>query len=771
MADDFKIKIESEIDLSDAKKQLNEFTKKKQKIEIEADIDTKNLEENINKTSSKRKKVKLDVDSSVLDKFKNKKITVGAEIKGQKSVDNLTNSLKGAKKESDSLTGSFKNIARVGSQIDIFRMIKDQAQDAIKTVKELDDAIVDLQMATNDSYGNIKNLMSDYNTMAKDLSATTLEISSSADTFLRQGKSISETNKLIKDSTVLSKVAQMQPEDSSKVLTATLNGFQMAADQAEYINDILSSIDLESAADASGLGTALTKVASMAHNAGLSVEKTVASLATMKDVTQAPDESIGNALKSVLSRMNQIKAGKFVDDETGEALNDTEKVLNKVGISMRDVNGQFLEAEVIMDNVGQKWGTFDKNTQKAVATAMAGTYQYNKLISLFDNYNKVLKLTETAQNSAGSSAKKFEENYLNSLEAKQKKLHASFESLAFNTISRDSYAGIIEATQALVEFLDKTNLVKGALTGLAVGGLTKGFLSITTGITKSAMHMQNFQKSLDLLKAGNIGTDGIEKLASYTEGLSQSQTKAVLSSKELTAAQRIQILTAQGMDEATAKATLTTMGLSTAESTATTSTISLGTAFKGLFSTLLSNPLFLIGTAVTAGVSIWQSYKQSIEEAVSSASQAGQQFAENSSSLNDQIAKVQELKSALVSGTLSEEESYNAKSQLLEIQKQLVATYGEQASGIDLVNGSLSEEIDLMNKLSESEANKYLNEEKKGIDKAKKEMEKNRHFYLGEFETNTETGKELQKIIDKYKELGILSTVAEGRQYHPRRRG
>ena len=59
MADDFKIKIESEIDLSDAKKQLNEFTKKKQKVEIEADIDTKNLEENINKTSSKRKKIRV----------------------------------------------------------------------------------------------------------------------------------------------------------------------------------------------------------------------------------------------------------------------------------------------------------------------------------------------------------------------------------------------------------------------------------------------------------------------------------------------------------------------------------------------------------------------------------------------------------------------------------------------------------------------------------------------------------------------------------------
>ena len=392
MADDFKIKIESEIDLSDAKKQLNEFTKKKQKVEIEADIDTKNLEENINKTSSKRKKVKLDVDSSVLDKFKNKKITVGAEIKGQKSVDNLTNSLKGAKKESDSLTGSFKNIARVGSQIDIFRMIKDQAQDAIKTVKELDDAIVDLQMATNGSYGEIKNLMADYNSMAKDLAASTLEISKGADTWLRSGKSMEETNALLEKSTILSKVAEMNSADSSKVLAATLNGFKLSAKEAEHINDILSSIDLESAADAKGIGISLTKTASMAHSVGLSLEKTAASIATIKEVTQDTDQSIGNSLKSVLSRMNQIKAGKFVDDETGEALNDTEKVLNKVGISMRDVNGQFLDAEIILDNVGQRWLSFDKNTQKAVATAMAGTYQYNKLIALFDNYNECFLL-------------------------------------------------------------------------------------------------------------------------------------------------------------------------------------------------------------------------------------------------------------------------------------------------------------------------------------------------------------------------------------------
>ena len=199
----------------------------------------------------------------------------------------------------------------------------------------------------------------------------------------------------------------------------------MAADQASHLNHILSSIDLSSSSDAGGIGTALTKTASMAHNAGLSLEKTAASIATIKEVTQDSDESIGNAMKSFLSRMNQIKAGKFIDAETGEALNDTEKVLKAVGINMRDVNGQFLDAETIIDDVGKKWLMFDRNTQKAIATAMSGAYQYNKLISLFDNYNKVLSLTETAQNSNGVALQKFNDAYLNSLEAKKEK-SASF---------------------------------------------------------------------------------------------------------------------------------------------------------------------------------------------------------------------------------------------------------------------------------------------------------------------------------------------------------
>lgn len=155
-------------------------------------------------------------------------------------------------------------------------------------------------MATGENKTYINDLMQDYNALGQELGAITSDVALSADTWLRQGRSMSDTSQLIKDSMVLSKDAQMDSEQAAEVLTATLNGFQMNADQASHINDVLNSIDLKSASDAGGIGQALTKVASQANNAGVSLEKTAAMIATIKDVTQDSDDSIGTRSEEYL---------------------------------------------------------------------------------------------------------------------------------------------------------------------------------------------------------------------------------------------------------------------------------------------------------------------------------------------------------------------------------------------------------------------------------------------------------------------------------------
>ena len=642
--------------------------------------------------------------------------------------------------------------------------IIDAGKQGLETVKEFNDLKTDLAMATGEGKAYVNDLMKSYNDLGQELGAITSDVASSADSWLRQGRTMAETNQLIQDSMVLSKDAQMDSEQASKVLTATLNGFQMSADQAGHINDVLTSIDLQSASDAGGIGEALSRTASMANNAGVSLEKTAAMIATIKDVTQQSDETIGTSVKSILSRMNNIKVGKFVDDETGEPLNDVEKVLDKVGISMRDINGQFQDSELTIDSIADKWSTFDKNTQKAIATAVAGTRQINSFIAMMDNWDKVQSLTDAAFNSDGTAQKKFEENYMTSLEAKTNALKASMENLATTVVSDDMYAGFLDGAKAVTDFVAQTDLLQASLAGLGAAG---GAFALNW-IGDMIQGFSDLSSAMDIVKATNITDDAFEGLLNLTQGLSESQTKLVLSSKALSDAQRIAILMGQGMSQAEAQSAVAAMGLASAQGAATASTVTLSGALKGLWATLAANPLILIAAGVTAAVAAVSAYNNSIQEAVSSARESGNAWEESHSSLQDNVTKIEELRAALESGTLSEQEAAQAKSELLSIQESLSESYGNQVEGIDLLNGSLTEQLALLDKVAQKEAEAFKNENKKGIDKARTEMEKDRHTYLGQFtEDGSEQSKAIKKSVEKLqdaygKEVIKLSEGMEG---------
>ena len=643
---------------------------------------------------------------------------------------------------SGSLREAFSTFTMANMLEDGIYKVVDAGKQGLETVKEFNDIKTDLAMATGENKAYINDLMESYNNLGQELGAITSDVASSADSWLRQGRSMSETNQLIQDSMVLSKDAQMDSEQASKVLTATLNGFQMNADQAGHINDVLTSIDLQSASDSSGIGEALSRTASMANNAGVSLEKTAAMIATIKDVTQQSDETIGTSIKSMLSRMNNIKVGKFVDDETGESLNDVEKVLNKIGISMRDANGQFQDSEITIDSIAEKWKTFDKNTQKAISTAVAGTRQINSFTALLDNWDKVQSLTDAAFNSDGTAQKKFEENYMTSLEAKTNALKSSLENLATTVVSDDMYAGFLDGAKAVTDFVAQTDLLQASLAGLGAAG---GAFALNW-IGDMVQGFSDLSSAMDIVKATNITDDAFEGLLNLTQGLSESQTKLVLSSKALSDAQRIAILMGQGMSQAEAQSAVAAMGLASAQGAATASTVTLSGALKGLWATLAANPLILIAAGVTAAVAAVSAYNNSVQEAVSSARESGNAWEESHSSLQDNVTKIEELRAALESGTLSEQEAAQAKSELLSIQESLSESYGNQVEGIDLLNGSLTEQLALLDKVAQKEAETFKNENKKGIDKARTEMEKDRHTYLGQF---TEDGSEQSKAIKK----------------------
>lgn len=190
---------------------------------------------------------------------------------------------------------------------------------------------------------------------------------------------------------------------------------------------------------------------------------------------------------------------------------------------------------------------------------------------------------------------------------------------------------------------------------------------------------------------------------------------------------------------------------------ATTNIKAFSTAASGIAAL---QPALLAITGVYAAIDLYRNYKLGLVE---EAEEAGVAWSESNNSLNGYIERITELRGQLDSGTLSEQEAYAAKSELLSIQEALTESYGEQASGIDLANGSLKEQIELINQLNQYDANKYLNENSSGIDEATKQMEKKRTEFLGSFfDSGDEESKAIQEAIsESQKKYGDLITTED----------
>lgn len=740
-----KFKIDSEQMAADIQAAVNQITD----IEINLRVNTDSLQSSVEGAVNNGGSNVPTVDTS-----------------GMSELQNILNGLNNAGVQGQSVFQSFGNtLKEVGATFTVFNFLTDAiykvgdaARDAVSTVKELDDSIVALQLATGKSYNTVSNMMNDYIDLGAELGTVGTAVAEGADAWLRQGKSIEEVNNLVKSSVIFSKVGDMSAEDATKYLTASLNGYQLEAENAMSVVDKISNVDLNAAVSSSGLAEAMSRVAVTADQAGISMDRLLGYVATIGEVTQQSMSTVGTAMKSILARMTNIKSGKLElvdEDGTTEKLSDVETTLANVGINLRKTMTEYNSASDVLDALASKWDTLNQAQQNAISVAFGGSRMQNQFRVLMENYDRVQKYTDVAANSEGSGEQKFD-LYLQGLEAKTNSLKASLESLSSSVISRDLYAGFLDGSKAVVDFTEKTGLLKGALAGLGTAGATYALSQLVSMATSATKEFSNLSNALKMVKAaesaGTFDTSNMASLINLTKGLSESQTKLVLSSTALSDAQRVAVLIGQGMTEAQASAAVASMGLASAEEVATGATVSLSSALSGLMSTLLANPMILIAAGVTAVVSAFSAYKRSIEEAVDKAQEAGNAWEDNNTSLQDNIDKITELRTALDNGTLTEEEAYQAKSDLLEIQDSLTESYGNQAQGIDLVNGSLQTQINKLKELSTEESKRFLNENKKGVEEAEKQMEKERHAYLGQYSDNgSEESNAINQAIAKLK--------------------
>lgn len=346
---------------------------------------------------------------------------------------------------------------------------------AITAVKDYDAAMTNMQMATGISNTQAQELMNTYSDMGKQLKVTGVDVATSATEWMKQGKTIEESNKLAQDSIVLSKIGDLSSDDATRTITAAMKSYDLNESQVMDFVDQISAIDMASATDVGGLADAFNEVAANANQAGISTKQLLSYAAVIGETTQEGMSSVGTSLNAIFSRMGNIKLSRLKDYQNGgEDLSNVETVLKGVGISLRDADGEFRNFGDVLDETAGRWSEFGTVQQRAVAQAFSGTNHMNDFMVLMQQYSKAQEYMQIADDASGTSMEKYSA-YTDSLEGKLEGLKSTFESLSNTVLDSDALKGFVSGGTEVLGLIDKLTNSLGVMGTVAVGaGIFQG---------------------------------------------------------------------------------------------------------------------------------------------------------------------------------------------------------------------------------------------------------------------------------------------------------
>ena len=309
---------------------------------------------------------------------KQKSATSSAELaQYNKEFRNIVSQAQLAGKTGKSFVDDFKRaFTQIAQFAGAYGMIQNIAFDVPRqmwsAVRDIDDAMTNLQMATGVSNDQAKELMSTYAQLGDQLKATATDVAASGTEWLKQGQSIENSNKLAQSAIVLSKIGDLSSEEATSTITAAMKSYDVGVDEVMDFVDKISAIDMVSATDVGGLATAFNEVAANARNAGIEADKLLSYAAVIGETTQESMASVGTSLNAIFSRMGNIKLSRLKDPETGEDLSNTETSLRNVGIELRETTGEFRDFDEVLDEVAANWNSYSEVEQRSIASSLAG---------------------------------------------------------------------------------------------------------------------------------------------------------------------------------------------------------------------------------------------------------------------------------------------------------------------------------------------------------------------------------------------------------------
>lgn len=401
--------------------------------------------------------------------------------------------------------------------------IMGELQTAYYYAKDLDRALTDIKIVTEDSAGSMASFAEKANKAAQALSTTTKDYAQASLIYYQQGLNDKEVEAR---TAVTIKMANAAGESASKVsdqLTAVWNNFYDGSKSLEYYADVMTKLGAYTASSTDEISEGIQKFASVANTIGLSYEYATSALATLTAKTRESANTVGNSLKTLFARIQGLTLGETLED--GTDLNKYSKALEKVGINIKDQQGELKDMNTILDEMMNKWDSLSRAEQVALAQTVGGVRQYTQLVNLMENKDYFKELVGVAENSEGTLTKQAE-IYADSWEGARKRVQAAAEGIYDSLIDEEFFKDVDNITTFVLNSINTIIKSLGGVQGV-VSNLGALFINlykkeISQGLSNFGVMIQNLTPA-GKAKVENRRQEALDAQKNMFTSLSKSQ--------------------------------------------------------------------------------------------------------------------------------------------------------------------------------------------------------------------------------------------------------
>ena len=345
-------------------------------------------------------------------------------------------------------------------------------REALSTMKEVDTELANIQKVTDRTDQQMQKTAEAAYKVASAYGVAAQDYLESVAEFAKAGFG-DQSEQLAEIATKTQLVGDVTSGIANKFLIAGNAAWEMGGniDRLNQMLDAANVIENNYATSIEKLAAGMPIVSSIAAQAGMTFEETIAALGTITSVTQETGTKAATALRAlilnILGAVGEYEDGIEITEESVKSLDGILQVYAKDALAAADAAGTVvnpMEAIAALAKASEE-GLVNQAELFDVLSSLGGKLRTNQLTALVQNFDMMQEMLDKTTQSAGSADREIGV-MLDTWEAKTNILKNTWTEFIANTINSDFIKGILDISTAVVDFADNAGLAATAAAGL-----------------------------------------------------------------------------------------------------------------------------------------------------------------------------------------------------------------------------------------------------------------------------------------------------------------